>query len=144
PNVLFIAVDDMNDWVGCLGGYEGIHTPHIDRLARRGVLFTRAYCAAPKCCPSRTAVFTGLRPSTTGIYENNQWWRPHLPAVVTLPEHFKSHGYHAAGAGKLFHHTAGFNPPEQWHEYLAVEFDDAWDRGDADALPAGRAAPHAG
>src|SRR3712207_923828 len=75
PNVLFLAIDDLNDWVGCLGGHPDVKTPHIDRLAKRGVLFTRAYCAAPVCNPSRTALMTGLRPSTTGVYENRHPWR---------------------------------------------------------------------
>ena len=60
PNVLFICVDDMNDWVGCLGGYPGVKTPNIDRLAERGVLFTNAHCTSPKCGPSRAAIHTGL------------------------------------------------------------------------------------
>ena len=80
PNVLFIAVDDMNDWVGCLGGYSGkVHTPNIDRLSKRGMLFENAHCAAPVCNPSRTAVLTGLRPTTSGVYDNGRWWRPALP-----------------------------------------------------------------
>ncbi len=135
PNVLFLAVDDMNDWTGCLGGYPGkVHTPHIDRLAAAGMLFENAHCAAPVCNPSRTAVMTGLRPTTTGIYDNGRWWRPALPDVVTLPEYFARHGYHVAGAGKIYHHTPGFNPPGQWDEYFAQVFDDAWHRpkpGDA-------------
>ena len=73
PNVLFLSVDDMNDWVGCLGGYPGVRTPNIDALARRGVLFSNAHCAAPLCNPSRTALLTGMRPSTTGVYGNDQW-----------------------------------------------------------------------
>ena len=77
PNVLFLAVDDMKDWVNCLGGYEGtVQTPHIDRLAKRGILFTSAHCSSPKCAPSRAAIMTGLRPSTTGLYDNGHWWLP--------------------------------------------------------------------
>ncbi len=128
PNVLFISVDDMNDWVGPLGGYPGIKTPHIDRLARRGALFKDAHTAAPLCNPSRTALLTGRRPSTTGIYDNNQYWRPVLPDVVTMPQHFKNNGYHVAGAGKVFHHVAGANPPDQWHEFKLQVFDDPWYR----------------
>ena len=71
-NVLFIAIDDLNDWVGCLGGHPGAITPNLDRLAARGVLFTNAHCAAPLCNPSRAALMTGIRPSTSGIYTNNQ------------------------------------------------------------------------
>src|SRR5688572_29379821 len=67
-NVLFIAIDDMNDWVGCLGGHPQAKTPHIDRLAARGTLFRNAHCQAPLCNPSRASLLTGLRPSTTGIH----------------------------------------------------------------------------
>ncbi len=131
PNVLFLAVDDMKDWVGCLGGYRGtVVTPHIDRLAKRGMLFSNAHCASPKCAPSRAAIMTGLRPSTTGLYDNGHWWRPNLPDVVTMPVHFRRHGYHVAGAGKIYHHTAGNNPPYQWDDYLRLTFrDDPWFRG---------------
>lgn len=128
PNVLFLSVDDMNDWVGCLGGYPGVRTPSIDGLAQRGVLFRNAHCAAPLCNPSRTALLTGMRPSTTGIYGNEQFWRPVLPNAVTLPMHFKANGYHVAGVGKVFHHVAGFNPPDQWDEFQWQTFDDPWYR----------------
>ncbi|MBD3287703.1 sulfatase-like hydrolase/transferase, partial [candidate division KSB1 bacterium] len=93
PNVLFLAVDDWNDWVGCLGGYAGVKTPNLDRLAQKGVLFTNAHCPAPICNPSRTAIMTGLMPSTSGVYANSQWWRPVLPDAVTLPGYFKNNGY---------------------------------------------------
>jgi len=137
PNVLFLAVDDMNDWVGCLGGYAGeVHTPHIDRLAKRGMLFVNAHCPAPVCNPSRTAIMTGLRPTTTGIYDNGRWWQPALPEAVTLPEYFARHGYNVVGGGKVYHHTPGFNPPGQWHSYFDQVFDDPWHRpGPRDALP---------
>ena len=94
PNVLFLAVDDMNDWVGCLGGYPGVRTPNIDALAKRGVLFRNTHCASPLCNPSRVALLTGLRPSTTGIYNNEQYWRPNLPGVISLPGYFKPDRYH--------------------------------------------------
>ncbi|MEQ8785480.1 MAG: sulfatase [Pirellulaceae bacterium] len=131
PNVLFLAVDDMKDWVNCLGGYEGtVHTPHIDWLARRGMLFTNAHCPSPKCAPSRAAVMTSLRPSTTGLYDNGHWWYPNLPDVVSLPAHFRRHGYRVVGAGKIFHHTAGNHPPNQWDEFLPLRFrNDPWFRG---------------
>jgi arylsulfatase A-like enzyme len=70
PNVLFIAVDDLNDWVGCLGGNPDAKTPNIDRLARRGVVFTNAVCAAPACVPSRSSLMTGKKPADTGLYSN--------------------------------------------------------------------------
>jgi len=88
PNVLFIAVDDLNDWANCLGGYGGsVHTPNLDRLAARGVLFTNAHCAAPSCNPSRTAVMTGIRPDVSGVYNNNQNWHesPVLQDAETIP-----------------------------------------------------------
>lgn len=128
PNVLFLAVDDMNDWVGCLGGYPGVRTPNIDALAKRGVLFRNTHCASPLCNPSRVALLTGLRPSTTGIYNNEQYWRPNLPGVVSLPGYFKQNGYHAAGVGKIFHHVAGFNSPGEWDEFQLQVFDDPWYR----------------
>ena len=117
PNVLFIAVDDLNDWVGCLGGHPQAKTPNIDRLAARGVLFEQAYCAAPLCHPSRTALLTGLRPSTTGIYGNRNWFRdlPKLRARVTLPQHFRKHGYSAWAGGKIFHQPQGkWSDPASW------------------------------
>ena len=70
PNVLFIAVDDLNDWIGCLGGHPDVKTPNIDKLAGRGVLFSNAHCAAPACNPSRASLMTGIRPSTSGVYMN--------------------------------------------------------------------------
>jgi AraC-like DNA-binding protein len=81
-----IIVDDMNDWVGCLGGHPQVKTPHIDRLAKRGLLFTNAHVAAPVCNPSRVATLTGLRPSTTGIYGNETKWLEALPAQVDTSE----------------------------------------------------------
>ncbi len=128
PNVLSISVDDMNDWVGCLGGYPGVHTPNIDALASRGALFRDAHCTSPICNPSRTSILTGKRPTTTGIYRNDQFWRPVHPDLVTLPMCFRENGYYAAGAGKIFHHTSGFNPPDQWDEFQIQEFDDPWYR----------------
>ena len=128
PNVLFLSVDDMNDWVGCLGGYPGVKTPNIDALAKRGALFADAHCSSPVCNPSRTALLTGMRPSTTGVYGNNDFWPGTMPDVETLPRYFRNNGYHVAGAGKIFHHTAGFNPPDQWDEFQLQEFDDPWYR----------------
>src|SRR5437868_2774015 len=102
PNVLFIAVDDLNDWIGCLGGHPDVKTPNMDRLAARGMLFTKAYCAAPVCNPSRASLMTGFRPSTSGVYENKQPMRdsPVLKNVVTMPSHFMAHGYRVVGGGK--------------------------------------------
>jgi arylsulfatase A-like enzyme len=118
PNVLMLVVDDWNDWVGALGGHPQVRTPNVDRLAARGVLFTDAHTAAPICNPSRTAVLTGMRPTTTGVYGNDEEpWRKHLPNAVTLPQHFRANGYKALGGGKVFHHGKGFNDPASWDDY---------------------------
>jgi choline-sulfatase len=105
PNVLLIAIDDLNDWVGCLGGHPQAATPHIDALAGRGTLFTNAHCQAPICNPSRTSVLLGLRPSTTGIYLNRPWFRTteRNRDRVTLPQYFREHGYQTLTTGKVFH-----------------------------------------
>lgn len=115
PNVLFIPVDDLNDWVGCLGGHPDVRTPNLDALAARGVLFSRAYCSAPACNPSRASLLTGIRPSTSGVYHNNQPWRPAMPEAVTLQQHFMGNGYRVVGRGKVFH--GGYPDPASWHEY---------------------------
>ncbi|MEX2214993.1 MAG: sulfatase [Phycisphaeraceae bacterium] len=117
PNVLFIAVDDLNDWINVMGGSPTpIKTPNFDRLAARGMLFTNAQCAAPACNPSRAALMTGLRPSSTGVYHNDQPWRPAMPKAVTLSQHFMSQGYTALGAGKIFH--GGFDDDASWNDYF--------------------------
>src|SRR5690606_6290368 len=86
PQVLFIAVDDLNDWVGCLGGHPQASTPNIDRLAKRGTLFTKAYCVAPACHPSRTAIGTGKRPATTGVFLNEGFQNtPSVEALKATP-----------------------------------------------------------
>ena len=102
PNVLFIAIDDLNDWIGCMGGHPQTQTPHLDRLSRQAVLFANAYCAAPACNPSRCALLNGIRPYQSGVYLNSQPWRPVLPNSVTLPQHFMAHGYDVAGAERSF------------------------------------------
>ena len=103
PNVLFIAIDDLNDWVGCLGGHPQVKTPHIDALAGRGVLFTQAHCAAPVCGPSRAAIMSGRPTVTTGVYSNNANYPRRLPHVESMPQYVRRHGYYTMGAGKLFH-----------------------------------------
>jgi arylsulfatase A-like enzyme len=119
PNVLMIAVDDLKDWIGCLGGHPDARTPNLDRLARRGVLFHNAYCNAPLCNPSRTSILTGLLPSTTGCYQNTQPIRRAFPNIMTLPGYFKQHGYYTLGYGKIFHfHQA--DGAATWNEYIAI------------------------
>lgn len=125
-NVLFIAVDDLNDWEGKWGGYQGAITPNIDVLCQRGVAFQRAYTNAPICSPSRASLFSGKRPSSTGHY-GFQFFRD-VEAnkdVVTLPQYFKNNGYYTSGTGKLFHGNPGGTggafgscDPVSWTEYL--------------------------
>ena len=106
PNVLFIALDDMNCWLGCLGTHPEVQTPNMDRLARQGTLFTSAVCPSPVCNPSRTAMMTGMSPSTTGCYLLND----HLadsPArfkARPFPLYFRESGYHTMMAGKIDHY----------------------------------------
>ena len=119
PNVLFIVVDDLRDWVGYLGKREQTKTPNIDRLAARGVAFTHSYCAAPVCNPSRTSLMSGLRPFTTGVYENYNDWRTVLPPEKMLPYAFRQAGYFVCGAGKIYHEP--FIRPEEWDDYLKNE-----------------------
>lgn len=101
-NVLFIMVDDLRPMLGCYGHAE-MHTPNIDRLAQRGTLFNRAYCQYPLCSPSRTSMITGLRPETTGILNNSADFRQKSPDIVTLPQHFKTFGYHTQSVGRVAH-----------------------------------------
>lgn len=105
PNVLLIAVDDLNDWVGCLGGHAQARTPHLDALGARGVLFRDAHCQAPVCTPSRASLLTGRLPSTTGMYFLQPALArvPELAEVPTLVEHLGAGGYDTLGAGKIYH-----------------------------------------
>ncbi|MBC7366529.1 MAG: sulfatase-like hydrolase/transferase, partial [Undibacterium sp.] len=103
PNVLFIAIDDLRDWVGFLHKNPQARTPNMDRLAKLGTIFSRAYCAAPVCNPSRAALMSGLRPFTTGVYENNNDWRTVIPVDLPLTTTFRRAGYRVAGAGKIYH-----------------------------------------
>jgi arylsulfatase A-like enzyme len=112
PNVLFIAVDDLNHWVGHLGRNPQAKTPNIDRLAKMGVTFTRAYCAAPICNPSRAALLSGRRPGVTGVYNNNHPFRRAIQPEESLVTHFRRSGYLTMGIGKLWHGGLGF--AEQW------------------------------
>lgn len=102
-NVLLICVDDLRPALGCYGDRLA-RTPHIDRLARDGVVFRRAYCQLPSCCPSRTSFLTGLRVETTRVVSNGSpHFREFLPDHITLPQHFKRHGYDCRELGKVFH-----------------------------------------
>lgn len=105
PNYLFIAIDDLNDWIGVLGGHPQAKTPNIDRLAKRGVLFANAHTQAPLCNPSRASLLSGLRPSTTGLYTLQPGVRavPALKHQVMLPKYLEQHGYATFSTGKLYH-----------------------------------------
>ncbi len=115
PNVLFIAMDDLNDWIGCLGGHPQSITPNLDRLAASGVLFSNAHCPAPACNPCRSAIFTGRAPHRSGMYDNRQNMREVMPQDVIIPQYFRNHGYRAAGSGKMLHY---FIDAASWDEYF--------------------------
>jgi len=114
-NVLFISIDDLNDWIEPLGGHPQAQTPHLSRLAKESVNFTRNYCPSPGCNPSRTAVMTGYHPITSGMYSNYQDWRKVIPDAVTMGEYFRNNGYFSAGAGKIFHYAQ--TAPKCWDDY---------------------------
>jgi arylsulfatase A-like enzyme len=115
PNILFIAIDDLNDWVGCLRGHPQTITPNIDRLAASGVLFRNAYCPAASCNPSRSAIFSGRLPHRSGLYQNTQKMREVMPQAELLPRYFSRHGYWSAGSGKLLHYVID---PQSWDDYF--------------------------
>lgn len=116
PNVLFIAIDDLNHWVGYTGRNSQARTPNIDRLSKMGTSFTRAYCAAPLCNPSRAALMSGLRPGTSGCYTNSDNWRQFIAEGLGLTATFKKAGYYAAGAGKIYHGSDYY--PGEWDDYF--------------------------
>lgn len=115
PNVLFIAVDDLRPELGCYGVTQA-KTPNIDRLAKQGVVFTRAYCQQPLCNPTRASLLTGLRPASTGVFHNKTHFREKNPDVITLPQHFKNNGYYTMTIGKIFH--GGLDDDPSWSEKL--------------------------
>ena len=104
PNVLVFVVDDLNDWISLLDDKAPIQTPNLQRLANRGMLFTRAYCMSPACNPSRAATWSGLRPTSTGVYGNKSDWRAAMPDRPTIMQRFRENAYQVKGAGKIFHH----------------------------------------
>ena len=115
PNILFIAMDDLNDWIGCMGGHPQARTPNLDRLSKSSVFFTNAHCAAPACNPSRAAVFTGISPNLSGLYSNNQSMRAVMPTEEIIPRTLMRHGYHAIGSGKMLHY---FIDAASWNSYF--------------------------
>lgn len=127
PDVLFIAVDDLNTWIGAMGSHPQTKTPNIDALAARGMLFTNAHTPGAACLPARTAILTGVSPFNSGQYTMEGDWRenPRLAGITTLPRHFRDNGYHTLGAGKIFHaHSysiSGFQGQQDetaWHAYF--------------------------
>jgi iduronate 2-sulfatase len=110
-NVLFFAVDDLRPELSAYGK-SYIHSPNLDRIAKRGLTFTRAYCQQAVCSPSRSSLLTGTRPDTTKVYDLQTHFRKALPDVVALPQHFKDHGYFTQGMGKLYH--GSLDDPRSW------------------------------
>lgn len=128
PNVLFIAIDDLNDWIGPMKGHPQAHTPNLDRLASRGVLFNNAHCAAPVCLASRTAIFAGRYPEATGVYSNwgaTQGKAP--PRDIQLPVRLAAAGYETLGAGKLYHSDRAayfadyFSTEQRWSPFTPAQ-----------------------
>jgi arylsulfatase A-like enzyme len=114
PNVLFIALDDQNDWIGCLGGHPQAKTPNIDRLGASGVVFENAYCPGASCNPSRSALFTGIPCHRSGLYSNRQQMREVMPDAEIIPRYFSRNGYWSAGSGKMLHY---FIDAPSWDDY---------------------------
>ena len=119
PDVLFIVVDDLNDWISLLDPRSPIQTPNLKRLAHRGMLFQKAYCISAACNPSRAATLTGLRPSTSGVYGNKSDWRRAVGKRKTIMQRFMDAGYQVQGAGKIFHHhlNGAFHDKESFHDF---------------------------
>lgn len=132
PNILFIEIDDMNDWVEGFGGHTGTRTPNIMELASRGVRFDNAHAPSPLCNPSRTAILTGLAPRRTGVLDNQKTplraWIP--PFAETIFQFFLSKGYYVAGKGKHFHLETD-DQAEPWSELQPFN----WYRGQAPSTP---------
>lgn len=118
PNILFISVDDLNDWISPLGGHPQSLTPNFARLASRSMLFTNAHCPAPACGPCRAAILSGIPPHRSGLYDNMQPLRDVLPDATLMPRHFSNHGYHAAGSGKILHYVID---PQSWDDYFPAK-----------------------
>ncbi|MES2705674.1 MAG: sulfatase [Verrucomicrobiota bacterium] len=119
PNILIIAADDLNHWVGYTGRNQQTKTPNIDKLSARGLSFTNSHAAVPVCNASRASLLSGLRPWTTGVYGNSDDWRTIIPPEKTLISTFRNAGYLTLGSGKLYH--GGFDRTSEWDDYLQNE-----------------------
>lgn len=128
PNILFIAVDDLNDWTTLFAADNPIRVPNLEKLAARGAFFKRAYSSSPACNPSRASIMTGTRPHKTGIYGNRSDWRRALPEAKTLQQFFKEKGYFIGGAGKIFHHHTdwAYHDNASFHEYLMMSINEPY------------------
>ncbi|MEQ5789194.1 sulfatase [Erythrobacter sp. NFXS35] len=138
PNVLFVVVDDMNDWTTLFNRNNPIRTPHLERLAQRGVFFDRAYAASPACNPSRAAILNGVRPHRSGVYNNASDWRSSpIKGTGILPKIFKDNGYFVAGAGKIFHHHDNwrFHDNSAFHEFLMMRINEPYPEQKLNGLP---------
>ena len=107
PDIVFIIVDDLNDWVGCLGGHPDAKSPNIDALAASGMLFSQAYCNSPQCRPSRTSFNYGVYPFKTGTYFNAKSPNETKITTPTMQQFFLENGYRVASGGKVFHGNPG-------------------------------------
>ncbi len=128
-NILLIIADDLNSWIGPMGGHPQSKTPALDRLAARGVTFTNAQCPAPLCNPSRAAFLSGLRPSTTGIYLNGHPWMKYIAPGLCINDYIRRHGFKSYAAGKVYHYNK--YRPEEWDEVF-------YERDDTLPGPAGK------
>ena len=122
PNVLFISIDDLNDWVGFMDGHPQAKTPHMDRLAKSGRNFTNAHCSVPVCTSSRNSVMSGIGPMTHGSYEIGPKYEelPALAGAPTIQRYFKDHGYQTLSGGKVLHHNFGGRLSDDIDQSLAV------------------------
>ena len=143
-NILMIIADDLNDWLGCLGGHPQAHTPNLDALAGMGTNFTNAYCSAPSCSPSRATLLTGIYPHTSGVYGNEHVWYDLIPDAITIPHHFGDHGYYTMACAKIEHdnetgvwnqrapHTSTPHAPRLQRNRLRRTNNNTWDWGELD------------